>query len=181
VPGSPAEKAGLKAGDVITQFNGKPVRNADELAWLASTAGAGRTVEVTVSGKGGAHGAKVTLAAAPDEKSPFGGRRKLSERGGAGGHGVAKLGIEVTPVTPEIARELELDKAQGVAVVSVDAGGAAAGVLQRGDVIATVNDRPVNDDEAFAKALADVAPGDTVRLLVLRGGSPLWLAFTLNG
>jgi serine protease Do len=175
--GSPADKAGLKPGDVITQFAGKPVKNADDLAWLASTAGTGKTVDVTVAGRGGARTLHVTLAAAPDDQTAFG-KKKLPQ--GADGRGVTKLGIEVTPVTPEIARELELSKAQGVAVTSVDRRGAVAGVLQRGDVIVTVNDQPVNDDGAFAKAISAAAPGDTLRLLVVRQGAPMWLAFTLQ-
>jgi serine protease Do len=178
-PGSPAEKAGLKEGDVITQFNGKPVHSANDLAWLASTAGAGKSADVVVAGKGGTRTVKVTLAAAPDEESASGERGRLPKAGG-GGKEVARLGLEVTKVTPDIAQELDLDKARGVAITRVDRKGVAAGVLQRGDVIVTVNDQPVNDDDSFNKAVGATSRGDTLRLLVVRQGQPMFLAFTLQ-
>jgi serine protease Do len=181
LPDSPAEKAGLQPGDVITSFDGKPVKNGDDLAWLASTAGVGKTVTLQVTGRGGPRQVRVTLAATPDDRTALNRGGKLP-RGGGGGQGAAiagKLGLEITPVTQDIARELSLDKAAGVAIVAVDPRGAAAGALTRGDVIVTVNDQPVNDEAAFGRALDKAGDGGTIRLLVIRDGRPMWLAFTL--
>jgi serine protease Do len=183
VAGAPAEKAGLKAGDIVTGFDGKPVRNADDLAWLASTAGAGNVATLQVTNKAGPHEVRVTLGVMPEDKVAFGERAPRGKAGGAkapAGALAQKLGLEVTAVTPEIAQELSLDKAQGVAVVSVDPRGAAARSLTRGDVVVTVNDQPVNDEDAFGRALDRAGSGGTVRLLVLRGGNPLWVAFTVE-
>jgi Do/DeqQ family serine protease len=179
-PGSPADKAGLHEGDVIVQFNGKPVKGSSDLAWLASTAGAGKTADLVVAGRGGTRNVKVTLAAAPDEEVASGERGRLPKAGSNGGKEVAKLGLEVTKVTPDIAQELDMERARGVAVTRVDRKGAAAGVLQRGDVIVSVNDQPVNDDESFNRAVGAVGRGDTLRLLVVRQGQPMFLAFTLQ-
>jgi serine protease Do len=178
VPGSPADKAGFKPGDVITQFDGKPIKNADELVWLASTAGAGKSVNVTVTGRGGPRTLRVTMGTMPEERQLTSGRRRLPS--GSATPAAGKLGIEVTPVTPEIAQELGLEKVAGVAVTDVDRRGAAAGALQRGDVIVSVNDMAVNDDQAFGKALADASAGQTLRMMVVREGAPMWLAFTLQ-
>src|SRR5262249_23568030 len=63
-PDTPASKSGLHAGDIITQFDGKPVKDANDLTWLASTAGQGKTVTLqVVSSKGAQRNVKVTLAA----------------------------------------------------------------------------------------------------------------------
>ena len=180
-PGSPADKAGIKQGDVITGFEGKPVRDSGDLAWLASTAGKGKTVSLQIASRGGNHDVRVTLGARPDDDKVFGKGgdrpRKPGHQGKAANTG--KLGLEVTQVTPDIAQQLSLDKPTGVAVVAVDPRGALAGMLTRGDVIVTVNDQPVNDEDAFAAAMDKVGSGGTARLLVMRGGQPMWLAFTL--
>ena len=59
--GGPADKAGIKVGDVIVDFNGKPIAMGTQLQWLASTAGVGKTVDVTVQRQGKPEGHKVTL------------------------------------------------------------------------------------------------------------------------
>jgi serine protease Do len=59
--GGPADNAGIKVGDVIEAFNGKPIGRGTELQWLASTAGVGKTVGVKVMRKGKAQDVKVTL------------------------------------------------------------------------------------------------------------------------
>jgi serine protease Do len=65
-PGGPADRAGLSAGDVITQFEGKPIGHGTELRWLASTFGVGRTATVHVVRDGKQFDAKVTLGQLPD-------------------------------------------------------------------------------------------------------------------
>ncbi|MBI4508604.1 MAG: trypsin-like peptidase domain-containing protein [Deltaproteobacteria bacterium] len=69
VPGSPAAEAGLKTGDIIVAFDGKTIHRHDDLPWLASTAGIGRTVPVVVAEKGGGQRElKVTLSEKPDHE-----------------------------------------------------------------------------------------------------------------
>jgi S1-C subfamily serine protease len=145
--------------------------------WLASTSGAGKTVTLGVSGEGGGkRNVKVTLEPMPDES-------RVASRGGLPGEGkgatAAKLGIEVSPVTPQIAQELGLDEPSGVVVTSVDRRAPTAGIFQRGDVILSVNDREVSDARQFVAATSKVESGESLRFLVVREGTPMWLAITL--
>jgi serine protease Do len=66
-PGGPADRAGLQRGDVIRAFDGQPVTRHDDLPWLVSVAGVGRTIEVSYVRAGAEHTADVTLDALPGE------------------------------------------------------------------------------------------------------------------
>ncbi len=176
VAGSPAEKAGLRRGDIITSFDGKPVRGSDDVVWLASTAGIGKSVTLGVKGTGGERKVKVTLAPVPDEQTLARGDRTLPPTGTPA---ESRLGVEVTRVTDDIARELGLDEAVGIVVTRVERSGAAAGALRRGDVILGVNDRALRDEDEFVKITAGLRSGDTLRLLIVRDRTPMYLAFTV--
>jgi serine protease Do len=175
VPGSPAEKAGLKPGDVIVGFEGKNILSSDELPWLASTAGIGKTVELQItSGKSQPRRVQVKLEEMPDEdavaRAPTGTPR---------GAPSARLGLSVTPVTPQLARQLEMDRAVGVVITNVDESSPAATVLAPGDVIVSVYDRPVTSGADLDSLTAKLGSGEVLRMLVIREGTPMWLAFTL--
>ena len=78
-PGGPAEKAGLRSGDVITDFDGQTIDRGTRLQWLASIAGVGKSVSVKVARQGAPQDIKVTLGRLEDvepkpQESPFGGR-----------------------------------------------------------------------------------------------------------
>jgi serine protease Do len=89
--------------------------------------------------------------------------------------------MEVRPVTPEIARQLNLRTAEGVVVVRVDdeSPAAAAGV-QRGDVIREVNRQRVGTIADFEKATRDLKDGDRLTVLLQRGPMSLYVAFTVG-
>jgi serine protease Do len=88
-----------------------------------------------------------------------------------------ELGLTVQKMTPELAESLNLDKAQGVVITSVEPGSAAdeAG-LQKGDVIVEVDRKPVRDVGDFRKALANVKKDQRILFLVRREGNSLFLA-----
>ena len=177
VAGSPAARAGLRPGDVVVSFEGKPIKSTDDLVWLASTTGTGKTVTLGVTGQGGdKRNVKVTLEPMPEE-GRVASRGSLPEEGK--GATAAKLGVAVIPVTEEIARERGLDAPAGVVVTGVDRNAATAGILQRGDVILSVNDREVSNEREFLAATSNAQAGDSLRMLVFREGTPMWLAFTL--
>jgi len=113
----------------------------------------------------------VKIGEAPDEKEakqPPSGRATPST-----------LGLEVRPLTPDIARQLNLKTSEGVIVARVDEGSAAgeAGV-QRGDVIREINRQKVRSMADYERLTKDVKEGDRLTVLLQRGQMSLYVAFT---
>jgi serine protease Do len=160
-PDSPAAQAGLKSGDVIVGFNGKPVANPGELARAVAMTDPGQTARVTIR----RDGVEKTLEV------------RLGEQ--AGDVERARLGLSVQPVTPPIARELGLDSPEGVVVTRVEEGSPAEDAgLRRGDVIREINRRPIRSLADFEKAAQAVRPGEPITLRVQRGRASLYVALT---
>jgi serine protease Do len=171
VADSPAESAGLAPGDVVVSFEGKKVARSDDLRWLASTAGIGKTVRLGVLGqKGKARDVTVTLGEMPDEA-------RLAARGGAARS--SRLGLEVASVDDALARRLGLDEATGAVITDVSPDSPVAGVLAEGDVVVRVGAEDVRDAGDFVKLSEGLRKNAPVRLLIIRRGAPMWLAFEL--
>ena len=98
-----------------------------------------------------------------------------------GQRGPSSLGMEIRPVTPEVARQLNLRNAEGVVVVRVDdeSPAATAGV-QRGDVIREINRQRIRTVGDFEKATKDLKDGDRMTVLLQRGPMSLYVAFTVG-
>jgi serine protease Do len=89
------------------------------------------------------------------------------------------LGLEVRPMTPELAKQLNLKTADGVVVVRVEDGGPAAEAgIQRGDVVREINRKRVQSMADFERLTKDVKEGDRLTLLLQRGQMSLYVAFT---
>lgn len=160
---SPAEKGGMKRGDVIVAFDGKPVERAADLSRLVGTTPPGNVVTIKVVREGKEKEIKVTIAERPSEEAMAEGA-ELGEGGDAG------LGLEVAPLNEAEARRLRLPLGQGVVVRHVAPEGAAAGSgIRPGDIILEVNRVPVGSPSEFSAAVAKVRSKEPVLLLVLRG------------
>ena len=171
VPGGPAEKAGIKPGDVIVEFNGKKIIKSEDLPWLASTAGIGTEARVKIFRDGQAMELKVVLGEMPEEGK---GGKALGQKGKGG----EELGLVVRPVPPEIAERMNLKPGKGVIVISARDGSIAAeaGVTEE-DVILKVNNIEVNSPGDFVNAVKSVKSGSMIRLFVRRGEGNLFIAF----
>ena len=161
-PGGPAEKAGLKPGDVILSYNGKPLQASNELPPLVANTkpGAKATLEVLRNGK------RETLALTVGELKPEPVAKAEPQQGEGGG----KLGLAVRPLSPE--ERKQLGGMQGVLVQQASGPAARAGI-RPGDLITMVNGAPVKSVDDLRRA-AEKAKG-TVAVLVKRGEASLFV------
>jgi serine protease Do len=171
-PDSPAYWHNLKIGDVVLDFDGKPVRRADDLTWMVETARPGRSVVLGVVREGKPLKVELTPFAAIEELRP-----QTPPVPAGGGHKSA-LGITVSEISAGIARELGNPNLHGVVVMSVEPESPAieAGV-ERGDLILRVGEKTVNALDDYKNAVRAVATGVMIKMLVKRDSRSLWVAF----
>ena len=164
-PGTPAEKAGLQVGDVVTAVNGEAVADHNALRLKISRSAPGATVKLTVQRPEGVRDIPVTLAQLPTQDLDDDGEPDLK-----GGARTPLEGVSVDELDPQTSRQLRLPaNARGVVVTEVDPGSVAFDSgLRRGDVIQSVNRKPVATVQEFEAA---VGRGQSVLLLVNRGGA----------
>jgi serine protease Do len=159
---SPAEKAGLKADDVVVGVDGRTIEDNSDLSRYIASKSPGTTVNLRVLRGGAEQTIAVTLGTFPDEPADAD-----SESGSRG-----QLGMTLRNLTPDMADRLELPRAsKGVVVTAVEAGEAAeeAG-LSRGDVIVSVNGAAVASVGDFEREIDRARPDGVARLRVRRQG-----------
>ncbi len=168
--GGAAERAGIKRGDVILGYQGRPVVDTNAFRNEIAATKPGTTIQLQVLRDGRTTEMKATL----EENAVVKDARGNSDDGE--GRGAAKYGLTVEPITPEIARELELDRdTKGVVITDVDPSGAAASAgLREGDVIQQVNGKPVRTAEEVRGAL-NVAGDKPAVLLIARGNRTVFV------
>jgi serine protease Do len=169
--GRAAAKAGIEPGDVIVEFNGKAVKNRDELVATVVATRPGTTVPVKVM----RDKKELTLSITVDELDlEDEGTRAAEQRTSAepDDQDTQGFGITLSVLTADTARRLRAPSdAQGVLVSDVEQGSPAfrAGIA-RGDIITRVNRQAVRTPQEASRALNAVTSGGTAFLLVLRGG-----------
>lgn len=182
VPVGPAKDAGILAGDVILNFDGKDVKDTRALIKEVGNSEVGSTVRVLVQREGKTQTIKVVLARREDaEKSLI--VPAVSKPETASKDDTA-LGIKMTGLTDEIRAQLKLSKdILGVAVVSVDeTTDAFEKGLRSGDLIAEISQTAVKSpkDVVDAIAAAKEAGRKSVLLLIKREGKPRFVALSLS-
>jgi Do/DeqQ family serine protease len=167
--GGPAAKAGIKQGDVITQFNGKPVVDSTHLRNDVAAMAPGTTVAVEVLRNGRTESMNATVG----ELAPAKGARESRSGGPSEG---GKYGMSVQPLTPDLAEQAGVPRStQGVLVAGVDPDGIAADSgIQEGDVIEKANGKAVATVDALRSAL-DANSGKPSLLLVHRKDQTIFL------
>jgi serine protease Do len=171
--GSPAERAGLKMGDVILSVDGAPIKSGDQLVAIVSDTDVGKNLKLEVLRDRKTIGTDVQV----------GDRNKvLSENlGGPGSPNDAPedaetggvLGLSVRNLTrdqmQELTSQLHLTASQGVLVTEAAPSGFAADLgIFRGDIILTINREPIKSVDDFNRAQAKLKSGNDVLLLVAR-------------
>ncbi|MGK6318857.1 Do family serine endopeptidase [Sphingomonas sp. DT-204] len=180
-PGGPGEKAGLKQGDVVVAVGGKDVTPDQTLSYLIANQAPGTRVPLSVIRDGKPLTINVTVGTRPPEDQLTGFSQDNDDDSDGlpdedGGAATApkpnSLGLQLTPLTPQIARQVGIDPTiRGVVIVSADpSSDAASKGLRRGDVIVSVNRTPVTSLTEFNSAVsaAKSAGRDQVLLYVQR-------------
>jgi len=170
VKDSPADKAGLVSGDVLMEFDGKKVDAPQDLQKIVAVTAPGKGVPVKVWRDKGEKMLDIKIGETPDDTAQVEPTVKSK----------TLLGLETRPITPEIARQLNLRTTEGVVVARVEEEGPAAEAgLQRGDVIREVNRQRIRSVPDFERVTQGLKPGDRVTVLLQRGPQSLYVAFTV--
>jgi serine protease Do len=161
--GTPAEKAGIEAGDVVVEVDGTPVRDESHFREMIADKGPGATVTLKILRDGKPMTVKATLDVHPEDvEEQREARAEPSREQGV----LERLGIAAGEIPTALQREL--GGAQGVYVQRVAPDSPAADELQAGDVILAVNRTPVKTVAELERALQRVPSGRAVRMRVLR-------------
>jgi serine protease Do len=178
--GGAAAKAGIEPGDVIVAFNGKPVKNSNDLVSMVTATKPGTTVPVRVM----RDAKEQTLSVTVDELDleAEGNNQQSRGRGGRGApepETTAGFGLTLNDITADVARQLRLDNSRGAVIIDVDPQSPAARAgLTEGDVILRVGQTPVNNRAEANRELARVPAGGTAFLRILRDGQETFVPVT---
>ena len=160
---SPAEKAGMKPGDIIIRYNGKNIEDTRHLRNLVAATAPGSKVEVVVVRDGKERTLKVTVGELSSSKPEGGGEGEESKSS-------SDLGLTVAPLGADTAKQYNLgENAKGVVVTDVDEGSpAAAAELRPGDLITEVDRQAVTSVDDFRDAATKAKGKDSILMLVKR-------------
>jgi serine protease Do len=168
--GGPADKAGIKRGDVIVTFDGKEIKEMKDLPYIVGSTPVGKEVTVEVIRKGRIERIEVKIGELEGEKEA---QVEVAEG--------PKLGLTVHELTPELARGYGLTEMSGLVVVDVEGNSPASEAgIRPGDLIVEIDQVPVRDLDRFNKIISGYRDGDTVLFLVKRRGTTLYLTLKVT-
>ena len=158
--GSPADKAGVKAGDVIREFDGKKVVSSNELPRIVGLTKPGTVAKMTVWRKGQSQELSLTVVELPGERT--------ASRSDRPSKAADRLGLALS------------ESSEGLVIDDVRGPAARAG-LHPGDVVLAVNNQRVEDIDSFRDIVARTPKGRSVALLVQRDGNTLFVPVRPEG
>lgn len=171
VEGSPAEKGGLKRGDIIIEYDKKKIENPFQFKNLVASTKPGKTVEIKIIRNSNPMTLKVTIEELPTELQAFSPAEFDN----------ALKGVYVQELTDELLRKFGITKKiQGVVINNIDEDSPAYGVLVRGDIIIEVNRKPVTNVKEYMNIASKIEKSQDVLLLIVREGSAQYITISLR-
>ncbi len=181
-PGGPAEQAGIKAGDVVLEFDGREVESMRRLPRMVAETAIGKDVEVVVWRNGAREVLKVQLGQLDD--TVLARASAVDEPEGVELDQIGDLGLAVARLSPELKQKFDLpEEAGGVVITEVqESGSAAEKGLQPGDIILEVDQESVSSPADVAERISKAREDgyNVVTLLIQREGGQQWFALRLN-
>ncbi len=161
---SPAEKAGIKRGDVIVEYNGSPISDPAMLRNLVAGTAPDTEVSVKLLRDGKAQTVKASTGELP---------ASLQKTGKE--YDNLLKGVQVRDLTPEIRKELNIPKqVNGVIIMNIEEGSAVEGVLTRGDVLLQMNKKRIGSLKDYEMAASAIKAGEDILLLIFRNGTTFY-------
>lgn len=174
LPNSAAEKAGIKAGDVVVKFNDQPITGSAELKNIVGRVVPGTKANVVVF----RDKKNVTLTANIEERDA---KQVAALKSSMTPEKATELGAEVEPVPSAMAKQLGLKQGEGVRVSSVEPGSVAEKMgLRTSDVIIEVDGKPIADGAALSEAVAAAKQNGNILVKVQRGKRQLFLGHNIG-
>jgi len=171
IEGSPAEKAGLKIGDVIVEFDGHDIETSGELPPVVGVTTIDEKVKVKIFRDGSRKTIKVVVGLLPNKAVEVEKEQEKIQ--------FNRLGLEVGELTELQRDQLEITK-YGVIVQQVNQGAAFDSGIQKGDVILRVQNTVIRGKADFDKAVKKLSTGRSIAILIQRRGRPIFLALKID-
>lgn len=175
---SPAARAGIKQGDVITAAGGHEIKSVHDLPRLVAATPVGTKLELTIVRDGKQKTVEASIGEMPTNVASA--EPEAAQPGG--GKAANALGMELLPLDPQLRKELKVPKDLNGVVVGQVASGSPAGDLgiQPGDVIVSVDQKPVTAPENAAAQLKEAAALGNVLLLLNRHGRSEFVGLSIE-
>jgi len=173
LPDSPAEAAGLRAGDIILRYNGQDVDRSSQLPPLVGGSPIDRAAKAEVLRDGKRMIIEVNVQQLPQSEQMA---RDMKPRP-IDQHD--RAGLVVKDMSAEQREQLGIDVNKGVLVVDVKPGPARIAGIKIGDVITRINNRPINSTRDYDEAIYNARPGRNLAVLVHRDDRALFIPLKL--
>ena len=168
-PESPAQKGGIMAGDVIVEFDGKVIREMNDLPRLVAATSAGKEVVVRVVRDRKEETISVTI-----DRLKEGDEVVVASDAG-------RLGMSVSELTRDLATTYRLKESSGVVATHVTPDGLAQAVgIQRGDLVREINGKAIVTVADYDREVGALKKGSTLRMLLRRGGANRFVAIRID-
>ncbi len=173
IPGSPAEKAKLQIGDIITEFNGHPIENSGDLPPMVGITPINDKATLKILRQGDEKTLDFNIGLLPEQVD------KVADAKTEKAKPTNRLGVSVSDLTAEEREALQVIKG-GVLVQNIGKGAAKNAGIQSGDVILRMGNDVIHNVADFEKIAKNLPVGKSVAVLVQRRGSPAFLALKID-
>lgn len=161
VEGGPADKGGLKSGDVVIEYDGKKIDDPFHFKNMVAETKPGKSVSLTIVRDGAVMKKSIVIGELPGETKPAATVQTDN----------ALKGVSVQDLTDEYRQKLGVgEKEKGVVVINIAEDSPALGILSKGDVILEINRKPVIDSQEYNKIISSIAANQNVLVLIVKGG-----------